>query len=844
MADDFLPLSTGSLDSLNSEQALLELLNKVYAVQEAAIKKLQAAGVDNETILQATKLKNLEILNDKIKKYSIDANAFLIEKYKEGIDAQNAAELLLAEEKKKRDEERFAKYKKLLEDTEDEAEVLAFEEFLAKVELDEKLIKERERREDNLARRRQERYEQELTQRERLYEKYQGDRITREVEQDKAYEEFLYKRIKKKLDALPEDADEEAVQAAIDEATKEAEGKGGKRKDKIKKGEKNKQKQKDIQDESEHVSSGIKDSATRFKNAFAARDPNMTLSARWQDFKSLAQDGSGNFSLAALGANLINGIGTLATKLDKTIDESGKHQAGIDTRLYGSTSNAEVMGSYWRGLSGDIMAIAGASPLVLQTEIISSLEKLVGTGISHNVKLRAFLDTITDKIATTFEVTDNTMLRLIRLQQQDSTAARMGMESALNAFLNNMFETTEYLSKLADSVRGNLEEAQALMTSKQATEFEYQVQKWMGSMYSVGVSDAAVTSLSTTVGQLAAGQIEALTGSGTGNLMIMAANQAGISIADILKDGLDADTTNRLLEATVNYLAQIAKQSNSKVVQQQLAGVFGIKASDLKAIMNIANDNKTLSNITNTSVTNDQMLQELVIRAATMSSRVSVGEMITNLWENVQYSMAAGIANNPAMYGLYKMAGLMEQTIGGIAIPFMNVYGFGADLNITVANLMRTGAMAGGIMTSLPNMLAGLANMVGGASSMLMTAGFLTQGASIKRGDGNAGINALAKSGSSTSSSGLVGNASSSDMQSATMSDGQDDKDSMGAAAKEENEDATRDDIIEILKILFGMLGKKIDENTEAVKGSNSSNANSGTMGGFTNASTSMNAIR
>ena len=525
------------------------------------------------------------------------------------------------------------------------------------------------------------------------------------------------------------------------------------------------------------------------------------------------------------------------------MEEAGKPQAKVDTRLYGSTANGKsILGSYWQDLSGDIMSIAGASPLMLQTDMIASLTKLVDTGISHNLKLRAFLDTAKDKIATTFEVADAAILRLVRIQQQDTTAARLGMESALNAFLNNMFETTEYLSGLADTVRGNLVEAQALMGAKKATEFEYQVQKWMGSMYSVGMSDSTVTNIATTVGQLAAGQIEALTGSATGNLMIMAANEAGLSIADILKDGLDADTTNKLLQATVNYLAKIAQQSDSKVIQQQLAGVFGMQASDLKAITNLVVDNsKTVKNIAKNSVTNAGMITELVSRAATMTMRTSTAEMMNNLWENVQYSMASGIANNPATYALFKMSGLLEEATGGINLPFLNVYGFGVDLETSVAKLMQVGALAGGIMTSLPQMIGGLANAAAGGTGMLLTAGLLTQGRNISRGSGAAGAaNLLAQSGISSSSSGLVGNASSDDMTGATMAGGQDDKDSLGSAAKEENEDATRDDIIEILKMLFGMIGDKLDGVTAAVKGQGGLfNDDSTTMGGFTNASVS-----
>ena len=128
-------------------------------------------------------------------------------------------------------------------------------------------------------------------------------------------------------------------------------------------------------------------------------------------------------------------------------------------------------------MSTDIRNVAGVSPLIKQESVVSNLEKLVGQGISFDVEQRAFLETIKDKIATTFEAADGTLLRLVRIQQQDTTAARLGMESALTSFLNNMYETTEYMQSVAKSVRNSLQEAEALMGSKSAAALEYQVQK-------------------------------------------------------------------------------------------------------------------------------------------------------------------------------------------------------------------------------------------------------------------------------------------------------------------------------------------------------------------------------
>lgn len=160
-------------------------------------------------------------------------------------------------------------------------------------------------------------------------------------------------------------------------------------------------------------------------------------------------------------------------------DQTAGYRSKVDTRLQGSTSNSKagLQNSYWQKMTLDISSYVGMSPLVKQTEVLNKLASMIDSGISYNVEQRAFLDTISDKIATTFNATDATLLKLVRIQQQDTTAARLGMESALTAFLNNMYETTEYMSEAASGIRVSLYEASALMGARGATEFEYQVQK-------------------------------------------------------------------------------------------------------------------------------------------------------------------------------------------------------------------------------------------------------------------------------------------------------------------------------------------------------------------------------
>lgn len=284
-------------------------------------------------------------------------------------------------------------------------------------------------------------------------------------------------------------------------------------------------------------------------------------------------------------------------------------------------------------LSDTITGSVGVSPYIKQSDIVNKVKELVSSGIAFDVEQRAFLATISDKIATTFDANDSTLRRLIRLQQQDSTAARLGMESAMNAFLNNMYENTEYLGSLSSSVRGQLEEAQALMSTEQAVELEFQVQKWLGSMYSVGVSDSTVTKLATAIGQLASGDISGITSGGANNLLIMAANEAGISLEGILKNGLDASQTNILLQTMVNYLANIYRETKgSKVLQQQFANIYNLSASDLKAVTNLANDNnQTIKTIANNNLTFSTAYTQLQNMANTMYQRMSLGSMMGNV---------------------------------------------------------------------------------------------------------------------------------------------------------------------------------------------------------------------
>lgn len=500
----------------------------------------------------------------------------------------------------------------------------------------------------------------------------------------------------------------------------------------------------------------------------------------------------------------VKALSSITQQLESKMDEIASFKGPIDTRLQGS-SNEKWAGSYWDQLVHDMTSVGAVNPFFKQETFANKIKELVDSGIAFDLEQRAFLATISDKIATTFEVADATLLRLIRIQQEDSTAGRMGMEAALNAFLNNMYETTEYLNDIAGSVRGSLAEMESLMGGAAATEVEFQVQKWLGSLYSVGMSQDAVNSISQALGQIAAGQIEGLTNGGAGNLLIMAANDAGLSIADILTEGINSSDTNKLLQAVVNYLAEIADSSkDNNVVQQQLANVFGVKASDLRAATNLSTQD-SVSAIYGNSMSYGNMLNKLFTMAGSMGSRTSLGEMMTNVWDNGQYTLAGSMASNPISYFIFKAASLLDDATGGIGIPSLTVMMNGVDLEASVADLMRVASMSTGILGSIGAVVQGLTNSFNG-QSMLTQLG-IKSGSGLAVTPRGSGVGASAGGGSSsTSSSGYVGNASGSDVKDATMQEANDTKKQLMVEAQEEAEanqiDSLNTTVLKIYELL------------------------------------------
>lgn len=420
-------------------------------------------------------------------------------------------------------------------------------------------------------------------------------------------------------------------------------------------------------------------------------------------------------SLLDVGKNLKDNfkqaIGKVNTGIETYASTIAKYSAGIEARLQTGASNDAKL---FDNLLDKVKSNLNGNPFLKQEDMLSNLNELIQMGVNYNIEQRAFLQSMTDKIVTTFNAFDSNLLNLIKLQGADSTAARMGMEAALTKSFNDMFRDTSYLTNTFDSVSQALHETVATMDRDAGVEFEYVVQKWLGSLGSVGVSDSALTKLATAINYIGTGNVEALASDAAmQNLLTIASNRSGLNYSELLTNGLTASNTNILLRGIVDYVQEISETDNN-VVKQQFGQLFGMSISDMVGALNLNTDQ--LSKVQQAMLSYEDAVAETEQQLSKVSDRMHISTMVENYFDNVMKSAAGDIANNAVSYTLWKTLDLVEGLTGGIQIPAISIMGNMVDLDTTVTALMK-GGMAG--ISLIGNFLGSLNNLYNGSNMSL-----------------------------------------------------------------------------------------------------------------------------
>ena len=431
--------------------------------------------------------------------------------------------------------------------------------------------------------------------------------------------------------------------------------------------------------------------------------------------------------------------------------------------------------------------------------MLSNLNDLISQGIAYNVEQRAFLASVSDKIATTFDVSNAALLRLIRIQQADSTQARLGMEAYITNFLNKTYQDTTYLTNNARAVSQQLLEVSSNLSRGDAVELEYVVQKWLGSLSSVGASDSLITTLAAGINALGTGDLSYFgSNQALQNLFVMGASRSGVSYAEALTKGLKADAADAILKGIVSYLQDLAGTDN-QVIKSTYANLFGTTVSDLNAVLNLVGD---LDTIAGSSLSYSGATKELNRQLGLVGKRMHIGEQMSNLFDNMVSGIARGIANSPGMYATWAINEFIENATGGINIPYISALGTGVDLNANVNQLIKLGLVGFSTLGQIGNILESLGSR-GGLN--LGTWGYQD---TTSRGTGFRGITQGASIG--TSRVVYIGNASSSDIYTTTLA---------GAYSDANEVKKISDQSAEERENTEGQI-KNIDQNADKMKGS------------------------
>ena len=379
----------------------------------------------------------------------------------------------------------------------------------------------------------------------------------------------------------------------------------------------------------------------------------------------------------------VNGI---IDKIDSNLSVYSQYVGKVTARLQSlDSSSAKSFDTIYNKMAG-----LSTSQYVSQKTLYENIDRLSSEGISYNIEERAFLASLADKMVNSFDVSNATLTRLIRLYQEDFTQAMLGSEAWLTQVFNMMYEDTSYLKNVDDNILSALTEVMSTMDRSDALTFQYEVQKWLGSMYEVGMSSDAISQLASALNALGTGNAAGFESSGVGTLLNLAIARSNYSLADILTQGLTGEAANEILKSVVELLIDIKDNTSNQATLNAYANVMGVSMADIRGAYNLKSDIPYLYNQTMTlDAAEDEIYNQLI---EIKHNRTAMQERIDNLIDN----LAVGIATNTAKSDTGYLTWLLGKSLVNIGSQIPGLVGAGVSI---AGYLPLLANIAGGIKT-------------------------------------------------------------------------------------------------------------------------------------------------
>lgn len=175
---------------------------------------------------------------------------------------------------------------------------------------------------------------------------------------------------------------------------------------------------------------------------------------------------------------------------------------------------------------------------------------------------------------------------------------------------------------------------------------------------------------------------------------------------------------------------------------------------------------------------------------------------------------------------------MLDEMVGGIPIPSIGAFGMGTgidiDLETTVADLMRVGAMSGGLFSGIGSIVSGLATNALGLQGVLAALGVRNSPSAISRGSSlTAGV------GQTSSGVSYLGNSQGSDVLDSSTASADDQKNQLAVEAQQDQqqEDIKLEDVNNTLIKIYDLMETVIVGGKVAVRMGDDFNFSSGSTG-------------
>lgn len=410
-------------------------------------------------------------------------------------------------------------------------------------------------------------------------------------------------------------------------------------------------------------------------------------------------------------SNISKGITDAYNKITEAAKYYSNLVENIQTRLVGSSRDFD-------SISKKMAEVFAVSPFFSMKAAMDKTSEFINQGILYNIETRASMAVISEKISKTFNAFDSSLLRLIRIQQTDSTQARLGMSNILTAFLNNQYEDSSYMTSLSNSVSSQLLEATSRMSKESALAFDFAVQKWLGSFHSLGVSDSLTTTLASAMASMGSGDLSTISSnSSLQALLVSALNRGGgkSSFSDIITGSISPDSVDDFFKGFLALMREIEKSSDNLVVLNQYAKVFGISVSDLTAAAN----NLKEANIDAIDSLNHGYA-DMITRVEEQSkfnvllSRTGGAHIVDTFMENMYQTAGRQIGKDVGGYFAWQAAGLVNQFLAGISTGVeVAPFGVGTSIELKVGEITKAATVAGALAAGLGSISGNLSSLKG-----------------------------------------------------------------------------------------------------------------------------------